>query len=100
MRLGPAFFAVNAQLEIARLDTPGGLAAAAPRVVFFEDAVGDYQVLRQGLRAGIDSVLMDSRGDGLREMAAFLAGRHDLTNIGIVAHGCPRGSEPGERDLG
>jgi len=41
-RLGPASFAVNAQLEVARLDTPGGLAAESPRVVFFEDAVGHF----------------------------------------------------------
>ena len=51
--------------------------------------MADYQVLTQGLGAGTDAVVLDSGGDGLKEMAAFLAGRHDLTAIGVVAHGAP-----------
>src|SRR5207249_6937266 len=53
------------------------------------------QVLWQGLQPGTDSVLLDSAGDGLREMAAFLTGRQNLAAIGIVAHGAP-----GEVSLG
>src|SRR5262249_15829145 len=32
---------------------------------------------------------------GLREMAAFLAGRHDLAAVGLVAHGAPGAVELG-----
>jgi hypothetical protein len=96
-RLAPASFAVNAQLQITRLGEPiasttGGAAtgeSTAQRVVFFESSVANIQVLRQGLSADTDSVALDSDGDGLMEMAAFLAGRHDLTSIGVVAHGAP-----------
>src|SRR5207253_6791942 len=58
-------------------------------VVFFESSVAGYQILRQGLDPGTDAVLLDSDGDGVREIAAFLTGRHDLTSIGVVAHGAP-----------
>jgi N-acetylneuraminic acid mutarotase len=74
-------------LEIRRLDTAGGMVPRAHAVVFFESTVTDYQVLRQGLALGTDAVLLDGGGDGLKEMAAFLAAYHDLTSIGVVAHG-------------
>src|SRR5438045_358353 len=92
-RLAPASFAVNSQLQVSNLDvercgvsTP---VAPATAVIFFESAVADYQILRQGLGVGTDAVLLDSGGDGLKEMAAFLADRHDLRAIGVVAHGSP-----------
>ena len=88
-RLAPASFAVNAQLEISRLDNPGTAAGAAHAVVFFESSVASYQILSQSLAPGTDAVVLDSGGDGLREMAAFLTGFHDLASIGVVAHGAP-----------
>jgi N-acetylneuraminic acid mutarotase len=96
-RLAPAYFAVNANLEVSRLDALGGTLGeardASPppghAVVFFESNVAHYQVLQQGLNAGVDAVLLDSGGDGVREMAAFLAGRDDLASIGVIAHGMP-----------
>ena len=87
--LAPASFVVNAQLEISRIGSLGDTAGGAHAVVFFESAVTGYQVLRQGLSAGADAVLLDSAGDGVREMAAFLAGYHNLGAVGIVAHGAP-----------
>jgi N-acetylneuraminic acid mutarotase len=99
-RLAPASFAVNARLQITQLSEPSepeALAMESPQapetspsaVVFFESSVADNQILRQALNPNTDAVLLDSRGDGLKEMAAFLATRHDLTSIGVVAHGSP-----------
>ena len=62
-RLAPASFAVNAQLQISRLDSSGDTTGGTHAVVFFESAVADYQVLRQGLSAGTDAVVLDSGGD-------------------------------------
>jgi N-acetylneuraminic acid mutarotase len=93
---------VNGNLAVIRLAEPESLSAAAPpahAVVFFESAVPNYQVLRQSLDAGTDAVLLDQGGDGLKEMAAFLAGQHDLTSIGIVAHGSPGMVSLGTLDL-
>src|SRR5256885_557187 len=75
-RLAPASFAVNAQLQISRLDSQDGTPGEARAVVFFESSVADYQVLCRGLDADTDAVVLDSGGDGLREMAAFLTSRH------------------------
>ena len=90
-RLAPAAFVVNARLEISPLDFAGEQTAtnssAAHAAVFFESSIADYQTLLQGLAPGTDAVVLDHGGDGVNEMAAFLAGRHDLTAIGVVAHG-------------
>src|SRR5262249_18340550 len=86
-RLAPASFAVNAQLQIIPVGTASSSPAAARAVVFFESSVADYQVLQQGVGAETDTVVLDSSGNGLDEMAAFLAGRHDLSTIALVAHG-------------
>jgi len=95
-RLAPASFAVDAQCQIKLLSEPESLVGqTAQAVVFFESSVAKYAVLRQSLPAGMDDVVLDSGGDGLREMAAFLAGRHGLASIGLVAHG-----EPGKVLLG
>src|SRR5438105_796694 len=73
-RLAPASFAVSAQLAVSRLDA--GASGPSRAVVFFESAVDGYAVLRQGLELGTDAVLLDKGGDGLVEMAVYLAGRH------------------------
>jgi hypothetical protein len=91
-RLAPASFAVDAQLHVSRLvdlTRTDDMGAVARSVVFFESSVADYQVLKEGLAAGRDAVVLDSNGDGLREMAAFLAGRTGLMTVGVVAHGSP-----------
>jgi N-acetylneuraminic acid mutarotase len=88
-RLAPAAFAVHSGLEVSRLHGLRDAAGGEHAVVFFESSVADYQVLEKGLAAGTDAVVLDGGGDGLRQMAAFLAGRHDLTSIGVVAHGAP-----------
>jgi hypothetical protein len=88
-RLAPASFAINSQLQISSLSEPEASATETHAVVFFESSVANYQILRQGVSTATDSVVLDSTGDGLREMAAFLAGRHNLTSIGVVAHGAP-----------
>jgi hypothetical protein len=63
-------------------------------VVFFESGVADYQVLRQGLAANTDAVVLDG-GDGLAEMAAWLKGRQGLAAIHVVSHGAPGALELG-----
>jgi hypothetical protein len=88
-RLAPASFAVNAQLQVSRLDNIGDPPAGAQAVVFLESTVADYQVLCQGLGEETDCVVLDATGDGLREMEAFLADHHGLSAIGVVTHGAP-----------
>src|ERR1700722_5575464 len=86
-RLAPATYVVNPQLQVHLLDNVGGAPGSRHNVVFFESSVANYQVLRQGLPSGFDAVILDSCGDGVREMAAFLAGQHNLSAVEVVAHG-------------
>jgi N-acetylneuraminic acid mutarotase len=51
--------------------------------------VANFQVLRQGLSSADQAIVLDAAGDGLQDMAAALAGRHDLAAILVVAHGAP-----------
>ncbi|HSV82048.1 MAG TPA: DUF4347 domain-containing protein, partial [Ramlibacter sp.] len=69
--------------------------AGRSEVVFVEDNVSDYQTLVAGMRAGVEVVLLDSRGDGLRQMAAYLDGRSGIDVIHVVSHGAE-----GRLDLG
>jgi N-acetylneuraminic acid mutarotase len=86
----PSALAVADLGEGAQVRRTDGLTGGPAReVVFFEPTVADYQVLRQGLAAGAEAVVLDPAGDGLRQMAAFLAGRHGLAAVGVVAHGQP-----------
>src|SRR2546430_851463 len=57
---------------------------AARRVVFLEPSVAYYQVLARGLAPGAEAVVLDGRGDGLDQMAAYLRGRTGLASIDIV----------------
>ncbi|UTW06976.1 cadherin domain-containing protein [Pseudomonas benzenivorans] len=56
-------------------------------VVFIEDNVSDYQSLVDGMKAGIEIVLLDSRGDGLQQMAKYLSGRSEIDAIHLISHG-------------
>jgi N-acetylneuraminic acid mutarotase len=76
-------------MEVSRLHGLRDAAGGEHAVVFFESSVADYQVLEKGLASGTDAVVLDGGSDGLRQMAAILTGRHDLTSIGVVAHGAP-----------
>jgi hypothetical protein len=79
----------------------GNMTTGAParQVVFFEPAVADYQVLRQGLAAGTEAVVLDGGADGLSQMAAYLAGQHNLASVGVVAHGRPGAVQLGSTEL-
>src|SRR5262249_14510894 len=66
-------------------DAPSG----SHQVIFFESAVVDHQFLEHGLSVETEVVELDSSVDGVRAMADFLAKRHDISSISIVAHGAP-----------
>jgi hypothetical protein len=95
------FTAFNSVLGYAPSTDVGNLTTGAParQVVFFEPDVPNYQVLSQGLAAGTEAVVLDGAADGLSQMAAYLAGRHNLVSVGVVAHGQPGAVELGAAEL-
>ena len=58
-------------------------------IVFIDAQVPDAQVLAQGAKPGVEVVMLDANGDGVKQIADFLARHPDpnLTTIDIVAHG-------------
>ncbi|HRQ82181.1 MAG TPA: DUF4347 domain-containing protein, partial [Azospirillaceae bacterium] len=56
-------------------------------VVFIENNVADYQTLIDGVKPGVEVVLLDARGDGLAQMADWAAGKSGYDAIHVVSHG-------------
>ncbi len=67
----------------------------AKTIVFIDAKVPDLAVLEASIADTAEIVLLDPEKDGLDQMAAYLAGRHDLDAIHIISHG-----EPGKLHLG
>ena len=73
----------------ALLLTAGDPAQRSGRVeiAFVEDSVTDWQSLASSVPAGVEVVKLDSRGDGLKQIADYLASRSDVDAIHILSHG-------------
>ncbi len=62
----------------------------APReVVFIDTGVADWPVLREGVKPGVEVVLLDGKSDGLAQMAAWTAGKSGYDAIHVISHGTP-----------
>ncbi len=62
----------------------------APReVVFIDTGVADWSVLREGVKPGVEVVLLDGKSDGLARMAAWAAGKSGYDAIHVFSHGTP-----------
>jgi hypothetical protein len=58
-------------------------------LVFIDSRVADFQTLVAGLSADTEWVLLDDDQEGVLQMQAVLADRHQLASIKILAHGHP-----------
>ena len=87
-RLLPAFYTVSPTEQIALLAGPAAVSSAAPQqVLFVENAVAGYQTLTSNVKPGVDVVILDSRGDGLKQIAAFLGQHPGYQTLSLVSHG-------------
>src|SRR5436305_11908209 len=77
----------HSQRSRPRLEELESRLAPSHSVIFFESNVSDFAILKNGLAAGAEAVVLNSGADGLHAMAEFVTGRHDLSAIGVVAHG-------------
>ncbi|MEO8297523.1 MAG: autotransporter-associated beta strand repeat-containing protein, partial [Burkholderiales bacterium] len=75
-----------AEAAVAAVSAPQA-EAARHEIVFIDTGVHDWQTLRDGVTAGAEVVLLDPAQDGLAQIDAALAGRHDLDAIHIISHG-------------
>ena len=62
----------------------------APReVVFIDPSVADWPVLRDGVKPGVEVVLLDAGKDGLAQMAAWAEGKSGYDAVHVLSHGSP-----------
>ncbi len=85
---------LTAPQAIALIDAslPDGQTLAIPtarEVVFIEDNLTDWNILSTRLAASAEVVVLDSSGDGLAQMAIYLASRQlgSLDAIHVLSHG-------------
>ncbi|MEG5139086.1 MULTISPECIES: DUF4347 domain-containing protein [unclassified Microcoleus] len=64
-------------------------------IVFIDAAVADYQNLLDGVKLGVEAIIIDSHRDGVEQITAVLANRTNIDSIHLVSHG-----EPGRLQLG
>jgi hypothetical protein len=64
-----------------------GAPAEPISILFIEDNVPDLQSFLDGVRAGVEVVVLDSTLDGLAQIAAHLEGRSGIDALHIVSHG-------------
>ncbi|QWE03739.1 VCBS domain-containing protein [Polynucleobacter sp. JS-JIR-II-50] len=83
------------QLVAADPALDGGL----HEVVFLDSNVANWEQLASFVRPGVEVVLIDGQGDGLREMADYLGGQSNINAIHIVSHGNPAELFFGSLDL-
>lgn len=56
-------------------------------IAFVDSAVQDWETLVKGIHAGIEVVLIDSRGDGLSQIAQFMDHLKNIDAVHIISHG-------------
>ncbi|MGB0944544.1 MAG: DUF4347 domain-containing protein, partial [Marinomonas sp.] len=76
---------VIAPTEVRAVDA--SLNNGKKEVVFIEDNVAEYQVLMDGIDAGVEVVLLDSSQDGLSQIALWAQNNSDYDAIHLISHG-------------
>src|SRR4028119_796461 len=64
-------------------------------IVFIDAAVADYQNLLDGVKSGVEAIIIDAHRDGVEQISEVLANRTNIDSIHLVSHG-----EPGSLQLG
>ncbi|MBP7337271.1 DUF4347 domain-containing protein, partial [Niveispirillum sp.] len=69
--------------------TPAASAAEPARreVAFIDTSVTDWQTLRDGVKEGVEIVLLDGSKDGLAQMAEWAEGKSGYDAIHVLSHG-------------
>jgi uncharacterized repeat protein (TIGR02059 family) len=63
------------------------IGSAKKEIAFIDTSVSGYQTFLEGMKAGVEVVLIDGSHDGLAQMGAALAGRSDIDAVHVFAHG-------------
>jgi uncharacterized repeat protein (TIGR01451 family) len=72
---------------------------AANHIVFIDSQVADCQKLADGVKPGIQAIILNPTGDGIDQITEILAKRSGFDSIQIVAHGEPASLQLGSAKL-
>ncbi|MGE6995145.1 DUF4347 domain-containing protein [Pseudomonas sp. NPDC047961] len=59
-------------------------------IVFIDTGVAGWEALRDGVREGVEVMLLDATEDGLTQMVGALKGRSGIDAIHVLSHGAER----------
>jgi hypothetical protein len=79
--------AVATAAEVVHDTTPVDHPVTPPAVVFVDARVQDKDQLVANAAPNTEVVILNQGSDGLDQIAAYLAGHHDVGSVQIVAHG-------------
>lgn len=71
----------------------------AKSILFIDSNVADYQSLMNGVRPGIEIVLLDADQDGIMQITAILNQRCNIGSVHILSHGHPAAIVAGNATL-
>lgn len=63
------------------------LADQGAEIVAIDTGIANWETLRDSVPSGVEVVLIDAHGDGIRQLAEELAGRSGVASLHIVSHG-------------
>ncbi len=58
-------------------------------IAFIDCAIENYQAIANGIKAGVDIYLLNSKRDGIEQIMSVLAEKSDVKAIHIFSHGSP-----------
>ena len=89
--------AVSMPVEVRAVDT--SLNGGRKEVAFVDAGVADYQTLVDGIRAGVEVVLLDAGQDGLAQMALWAQSHSGYDAIHVLSHGSDASIQLGQFQL-
>ena len=76
----------DAQLLVAMADV-GESGKQQNEIAVVDTGIENYQSILDSIGDDIEVVLIDNKKDGIEQIAAVLAGRHDVDSVHIISHG-------------
>jgi hypothetical protein len=88
---------VSVPVEVRAVDP--ALNNGRKEVAFIDTGVADYQTLMDGVRAGVEVVLLDAGQDGLAQMALWAQSHSGYDAIHVLSHGSDASIQLGQFQL-
>ena len=88
--------------NLQALDNNNGarrFSTARSAIMFVDPAVADWEKLVEGVKPGIEVIILDRAWDGVKQISEVLDSRTSITSLHIVSHGSPGSLQLGNAQL-